>query len=396
MNKMNITNINVLIAPRIVKFIFLFVAFAAGLVFPSVLSAATYTVTNTNDSGTGSLRGAIATANGTTADDTINFAIPSTDANCTASGVCTITLTSSEILINITPAGGSLTITNSTGAANLKISGNNQSRIFFVFTNFVSSISNFLLNGVTITNGNGTGNNYPTFNGKGGGIINEGGGVVTITSCIISGNSASFGSIFTGGNGDRSTLTMTNSTVSGNTSRLDGGISSYNGTLTITNSSISGNIGSFNDGGGIGIHGGTATIMNSTITGNSTPTSYGGGIYHANGFVKIINSTVSRNSAVFGGGIYSFGEGSSTISIRNTIVVANTASQLYPDIWYRPPGGTSTTGSFQSSGNNLIGNATDTNLPLSWQTSDILNQLPRIAPLGNYGGTTQTMLPVAV
>jgi hypothetical protein len=50
--------------------------------------AATYTVTNTNDSGAGSLRQAIIDANANPGTDTIDFNIP-----C-GGGVCTITPTS--------------------------------------------------------------------------------------------------------------------------------------------------------------------------------------------------------------------------------------------------------------------------------------------------------------
>ena len=56
------------------------------------VSGATFTVTNTADSGLGSLRQAILDANGTMGADTISFNIPATDANCDATThVCTIT-----------------------------------------------------------------------------------------------------------------------------------------------------------------------------------------------------------------------------------------------------------------------------------------------------------------
>lgn len=55
----------------------------AGL-FPQTASAAIYLVTNTNNSGTGSLRQAILDANASPGLDTINFNI----GGC--SGVCTI------------------------------------------------------------------------------------------------------------------------------------------------------------------------------------------------------------------------------------------------------------------------------------------------------------------
>lgn len=57
--------------------------------FANVASAATFTVTNTNDSGAGSLRAALAAANAAAGADTIAFAIsgspPFTIALATAS-----------------------------------------------------------------------------------------------------------------------------------------------------------------------------------------------------------------------------------------------------------------------------------------------------------------------
>jgi len=51
-------------------------------------SAATFTVTNTNDSGAGSLRAAITAANSAAGADTIAFNV--SGAGCDGSGVCTI------------------------------------------------------------------------------------------------------------------------------------------------------------------------------------------------------------------------------------------------------------------------------------------------------------------
>ena len=61
------------------------------LLFPTAsLSGATYVVTNSNDSGAGSLRQAITDANGHAGADLIHFAIPGSDPGCDAGGVCTI------------------------------------------------------------------------------------------------------------------------------------------------------------------------------------------------------------------------------------------------------------------------------------------------------------------
>jgi hypothetical protein len=58
--------------------------------FAGRLAATTYTVTNTADSGTGSLRQAITDANGNPGADMIVFNIPGSDTGCDGAGICTI------------------------------------------------------------------------------------------------------------------------------------------------------------------------------------------------------------------------------------------------------------------------------------------------------------------
>ncbi len=109
-----------------------------------------------------SLRGAIGRANTTTNEaDTIDFALPAGS---------TITLTGGILTIN---TAGALTITNSTGASNLLISGNNASRVFYL-----NPSANLTVSGVTITKGNAT---------YGGGIYSAR-GTLTLTNSTVSGN----------------------------------------------------------------------------------------------------------------------------------------------------------------------------------------------------------------
>ncbi|HEX4441916.1 MAG TPA: S-layer homology domain-containing protein [Thermoanaerobaculia bacterium] len=69
-------------------------ALAALLLSAASARAATFSVTNTNDSGAGSLRQAIADANGSAGPHTIDFNIPGGDPGCDGNGVCTIAPTS--------------------------------------------------------------------------------------------------------------------------------------------------------------------------------------------------------------------------------------------------------------------------------------------------------------
>ena len=111
---------------------------------PDNLCAATLTVTSTNDSGSGSIRAALAFAgNG----DVMNFAVPGT-----------IILTNGELVIS-----GNLTIAGP-GATNLAISGDNKSPVFNIGSGVVASIS-----GLTICNGrvpNGTNSTTAGVSGK--------------------------------------------------------------------------------------------------------------------------------------------------------------------------------------------------------------------------------------
>lgn len=238
------------------------VSFLFLVVFSTLSFAATFTVSNLNDSGAGSLRKAVTDANANAGADVIDFQAGLTGA---------ITLTTGELAIT-----DALTISGP-GAANLTISGNNASRVFNVASGVNASIS-----GLTISNGNAVGDD-------GGGIYN--GGTLTISNCTLSGNSASFG----------------------------GGIANINApSLTIISSTVSGNSATKN-GGGIYSYG-KLTIINSTVSGNSAVSGVGGGL---EAFVELTmsSSTVSGNSALGGGGIYNL----DTWTVKSSIVGGNTS-----------------------------------------------------------------------
>lgn len=206
-----------------------------------------------------SLREAVFVANNSPDNDVIEFS-PTAFANPQ-----TVTLTLGELTVT---GNGTLTV-NGTGANRLAISGNDQSRVFFVGTS-----ANLTLTGITVTGGRVTGSS------GGGGIFNNA-GTLLINNSTISGNSA-----IGGGNGSNNgggifniggNVSLTNSTVSGNSasgdsSNIGGGISNIQGTLTITNSTISGNFatgGEVNAGGGIDNSSGTVNARNTIISGNT-------------------------------------------------------------------------------------------------------------------------------
>ncbi len=177
------------------------------------------------------------------------------------------------------------------------------------------------IDGVLITGGNANDSDPSSHPERkyGGGIYSF--GTLTVTNSTISGNSAVH---FGGGIYSSGTLTVTNSTTSGNSARYGGGICNYEGTLTVTNSTISGNsvtTGNWGNGGGVYTYLGAMTVTNSTISGNSARND-GGGIY-GRGTLAVTNSTISGNSASEdGGGIYNF-EGALTVT--NSTVSRNSA-----------------------------------------------------------------------
>jgi hypothetical protein len=196
--------------------------------------AKTFTVNSTNNPGSGvcdatecTLKEAVNEASGNGETDTINF----------AAGL------SGEIPLADTPGGGGFSIQNDTpaedltingpGAGVLAVNGNDATRAFGI-----ASGANATINGLTIKRGKAPGGDP-----NGGGISNSG------------------------------TLTLNNSTVSGNSAGGAGsGIFNYfGGTLTLTNSTVSGN-GAASEGGGIFISLGAATLTHATLTGNSAPT----------------------------------------------------------------------------------------------------------------------------
>jgi hypothetical protein len=126
----------------------------------------TFTVTNTADSGAGSLRHEIDLANWNAGANTIDF--DSTVFNT----ALTIALTGSQL--ELSNMSGTETITGP--AAGVTVSGGGLSRVFQVDASVTASIS-----GLTITGGRA--------GGPGAGVANYG-GTTTLTDCTVSGNSA--------------------------------------------------------------------------------------------------------------------------------------------------------------------------------------------------------------
>lgn len=216
-------------------------------------------VTSTDDSGPGTLRGAISDV---CAGGVIDFNLPLPTA---------ITLTDGELLIN-----KAISI-NGPGADMLTISGNHTTRVFHVSGEGVS------LNGLTIADG------FTPDNG--GGILNT--GMLTLSDSALVNNAASV---------------------------FGGGVYNDAGTLTLDRTTLANNA-AVSFGGGVYNEEGNVTVQNSTLSGNSVAKAFGGGIHNHSGDIAVSNSTIVNNDAFAYSGIYNNAAGTTTVG--NSIMAYN-------------------------------------------------------------------------
>lgn len=304
-----------------------------------------YLVSNLNDSGKGSIRQAILDANENPGDDIISF----------QTGLAgTITLTNGQLVISDSVA------VEGPGANVVAVAGNHASRIFEIDPGTFGTVT---VNGLTLKEG-------LDMTGNGGGAIIVDSGTVTIDRCTLSANSAGADNGGGGGGAIRKfgpgKLTVSNSTITNN-SALDefrqgagGGIRNDQGTLTILNSTISGNLAAF--GGGIAFDDGRLAISNATVTGNVAGFG-GGGIFTSGGEFLLGNSLVAGNQAP-------------------------TDNELQ-----------NVSGATMSQGHNLVGEngAAGISGGMTLAASDVILSGPigtAISPLADNGGPTQTHLPI--
>lgn len=157
-----------------------------------------------------------------------------------------------------------------------------------------------------------------------------------------------------GGIHNAGTCNVLSSTLSGNTASFRGGGLFNTGTCMVSASTFSGN--SASEGGGLG-NDGLCNVFSSTFVGNSSQFS-GGGIFNNLGSCNVLSSTFTENAARGSGGI----RGSGRLNLEFSIVAGNTSGDI-SDYTTR-------------TSKNLIGGD------------------PKLTPLGDYGGPTQTMLPL--
>jgi hypothetical protein len=319
----------------------------------------------------------------------------------------------------ILSGGGDLSIIGPGGVSSgVTVSGQGNIRVF----NMIPSAAQLVtLMNLTVADGNpGAANN--------GGAIFNAGMDTTLTNVVVTRSQVPMlglgGGIYNNGS-----LTLNNTTVSGNKGYRGGGI--YNqGELTInTGSRIVSNVAE-NSGGGIYNDSGQATITETTIAGNTavgfsgggidnekTPLtirrstfsdnqagSQGGGLFNFESNTNIANSTFAGNLArEDGGGIFQIGP-ANTVTIVNSTIARNSANGLAST-----PATTGFGGGIDLFNGTLNLNNSILSLNLAGQTGSdnlgnvfgtfnnnfsLLGGTPLLSPLQDNGGPTFTLAPL--
>jgi uncharacterized repeat protein (TIGR01451 family) len=283
------------------------------------------------------------------------------------------------------------------------------------------------------------GNGGATLDGQGAGTvltIDAGTTVAVNNLAITGGHTDTANNSAAGGIQNFGTLTLTNSTVYGNTATVPqfrngvGGIFNQGGSLTLVNSAVRGNSASATEPFDTAVGGimnacfcaSSVTLMNSTVSGNrgSSPSDAFGGILNSapGSVLTLTNSTVSGNSASAPGGPTAFSaavggisNSGGTLTLTSSTISHNSVSE--PNGGFTPPvagvsdffGGTLTIANsliaLQSGGPNCYGPNSDAGYNLDDGTScgfsavnhSLSSTDPLLDPAGlkDNGGATQTV-----
>ena len=250
---------------------------ACGALLSAAVSpgAATVTVTNTSDAGSGSLRQAILDAN---PSDTIVFDIPTSDPGYYApTGVYTIGLTNELVIFRnlvISGVGSHVVVSNNSGEGGAD---------FVILSSAIATIDS-----LTIANGSGD---------FGGGVFNN--GSLFLNNCTLTGNQALSGLGNGGGLFNDDTATVQNCTFTANEGNAGGAI--YNlGTLVVSDSTISGNTGRDTTGGIYSSGAASTQVRNTIVAGNigqTEPDVFGPFISNDYNFVGAFNGSSGFDKA---------------------------------------------------------------------------------------------------
>ncbi len=320
--------------------------------------AATFTVNSGSDAvdanigngtcatatGSCTLRAAVQEANALAGADAINFSTSSVTLSIAGRSEEASATGDLDITQDVTIDGGS--------GVTISADANFNDRIFNVVHGV--PLKTATIKNVTVTGGREI---------RGGGINVGANSVLNLTDSTVRNNGVSDPANNPSGGGIYSdgTLMITRSTVSDNFSESSGPVTAY--------------------GGGISVNSGTATLTDSTISGNESSAfggGEGGGIMNA-GALTMTNVTVANNFSIFGANfrnyVASSGATYGDATFKNTVVAQPVATENCAI-------GSDTT----TQGNNL---SSDASCGFTG-TGDIQNQDPKLGPLQNNGGPTQT------
>ncbi|WP_367873632.1 M6 family metalloprotease domain-containing protein [Luteolibacter sp. Populi] len=215
--------------------------------------------------------------------------------------------------------------------------------------------------------------------GDNGGAIFNDDATLTLTDCLLDGNhanGAAGGGAIDNDNGGAVTLTRCTLTV--NHANFDGGAIDSDGSLTLHESTLWGNSAA-TGGGAIQQVSSTLLMSNCTLAANTAKV---GAAIDGDGTstIDLVSCTISDNHASDdGGGIE---ETSGTLRLTNTIIAGNTAVDIGPDL--------KASSINLEGGVNLLGTTSGLGGTFSGLTG-----APLLSALGNYGGPTPTMPPLA-
>jgi len=324
-----------------------------------------------------------------------------------------VEITDSTVADNRAGDGGACSVSNCDGRGN----GGRGGGICNWYGGSTLTIEDSTLSGNSAGDGGAcSGGGWCGDGGRGGGIYSL--NPLEIINSRVSNNSAGAGGACTGdcsagqgGDGggvfNSDTLEITNSTINNNRAGaggacLVGGCSESRGghgggvydggaTLTITESTLSGNSTtgdatppSDGFGGGLYIYDSSPTLTNVTVSGNVAK-GHGGGLYINRGSPTLSHVTITNNTADDDNDSYGDGGGicrrhNGTVQFKNTILAGNTdRSGEAPDC----------SGELDSQDYNLVGD--DTGCTFTAQSNDQVGTLdPKLDPLADNGGDTQT------
>ncbi len=246
----------------------------------------------------------------------------------------TVLLTSGQLQL-----ANNLTIDGSGLPGGIKIDGGHSNRVFAV-----AGGATVTLNSLVITNG------FPGAGNWGGAIANS--GTIAMNNCTLAGNSVDSSSA--------------------------GGAIENDGPLALTGCTFCGNSGGF---AGAIDNRSACTLRNCTFYGNVATGGNGGAIDNVySATLSTLQCTFSGNSAAgVGGAVDNY---LSQVNVTNTIIAGNAGSDIYD--WSGSTvslGGSNIVLSLVNAGGTVVG------------ANSIIAANPLLAPLGNYGGRTQTLPP---